>query len=87
MGRPRLSTLWASGAAGMYLRSRGEEEVEVLCRLLAARSGVGAGIAPWSQKLAGIPEISLRSRPTGLPDPGQKCRSEIRFSATRTSLN
>ncbi len=44
MGCLGLSTLWASGAAGMYLRSRGEKEVEVLRRLLAARSGIAAGV-------------------------------------------
>ena len=44
MGRPGLSTLWASGAASMYLWSRGEKELEVLCGLLAARSRIGIGV-------------------------------------------
>ena len=80
MGCPGLSALWASGAASMYLWSRGEKEVEVLRRLPAARGRIAAG-------LHGIWETSLRRRPTGLPESGQKCRSEIRFSAVRTALN
>ncbi len=42
MGCPGLSTLWASGAASLYLWSRGAKEVEILCRLPAARSGITA---------------------------------------------
>ncbi len=38
MGCPGLFILWTSGAAGMYLWSRGEKEVEILRRLPAARS-------------------------------------------------
>ena len=44
MGCPGLSALWASGAASMYLWSRGEKEVEVLRRLPAARGRIAAGL-------------------------------------------
>ena len=40
VGCPRLSTLWASDAATLYLWSRGEKEVEVLRRLPATGSGL-----------------------------------------------
>ena len=68
VGRHGLSTLWASGAAPMYVWSRGAKEVEILRCLPAARRG-----------LASYREISLRRRPTGSPDPGQKCQTGLRF--------
>ena len=40
MGRRGLPTLWASGAAPMYLWSRREKAVEILCRMSAARRGL-----------------------------------------------
>jgi len=81
---PGLSTLWASGPAGMYLRSRGEKEVEVLCRLLAARSGVAAGITPGVRNSLEFPRFLSEAGRPGCPTPAKN--ADRRSGSARSGL-
>ncbi len=77
-----MPVLRESHEESMPVRNRPSGGVEILSRVPAADPKDLRSRSYGST----YPETSLNKRPTGLPDAGQKCRSEIRFRAVLTPV-
>lgn len=77
-----MPLLRESYEAPMRVRRRAADGLEVLCGVPATGPDE---LASWTYGPA-YPETSLNRRPTGLPEAGQKWRSEIRFRAVLTPV-